>query len=286
MVFRPGVEGQRTSDALGWTTMFASSQLEPPYEGSFAPVRDQLLVWHRDGPALIEGEGGEKRFRRAVPPGGIHLIPGGAGLRVNLHHPLETMHIYLRRSVLEEVAADITCGDPAMLRIAPRLLDVDVMLSKLLGPLDCALQEGNAESALGIDYLSFPIAAHLIRLYSNARLATSSQKRACSSPALDRAVQFMRAHLHDSISLADIARAAALSSSQLVRLFNGRYGLSPHRFLINMRVEQAKRLLEATDLPIAEIALECGFCHQEHLTHQFRRACGTTPAAFRRDRWS
>lgn len=283
MVFRPSVEGQMTSDMLGWTTLFATTQRELPYEGSFPAVRDQLLVWHRDGPATIEGEGGDKRFCRVVPAGGIHLIPGGAGFKINLRNPLSTMHVYLRRSVIEEVAADIATGDPALIEISPRLLDSENMLTNLLGPLDCALREGNAATAFGADYLSLSIAAHLIRLYSNANVIRSFRERSAPSPAADRAIEFMRANLQESIGLADIAQAVGLSPSQLARIFKACYGSPPHRYLVTMRVEHAKRLLKSSGLPIAEIALECGFSHQEHLTHQFRRACGTTPAAYRRD---
>ncbi|MNU07967.1 HTH-type transcriptional activator RhaS [compost metagenome] len=60
--------------------------------------------------------------------------------------------------------------------------------------------------------------------------------------------------------------------------------MPPHRYLINLRVEKARRLLEKTSMSIAEIAYECGFAHQEHLTRLFRRQTGTTPAAYRRSK--
>lgn len=283
MVFRPGVEGQMTSNALGWTTMFASAQRELPYEGAFPAVRDQLLVWHRDGPAVIEGEGGDKRFCRAVPAGGIHLIPGGADFKINLRNALSTTHVYLRRNVIEEVAAEITRGDPALIEISPHLFDSETMLANLLHPLDCALRQGNAATAFAIDYLSLSIAAHLIRLYSNTTVVRMPRERSARTSTADRAIEFMRANIQESIGLAEIAEAVGLSPSQLARVFKSSCGSPPHRFLINMRIGHAQCLLRSSDLPIAEIALECGFSHQEHLTHQFRRACGTTPAAYRRD---
>jgi AraC family transcriptional regulator len=50
------------------------------------------------------------------------------------------------------------------------------------------------------------------------------------------------------------------------------------------RVEQAKRRLGETNASIAEIATACGFANQEHLSRLFKRACGTTPAAYRKAR--
>lgn len=58
--------------------------------------------------------------------------------------------------------------------------------------------------------------------------------------------------------------------------------MPPHRYLISLRVNRARNLLARTNRPIAEIALDCGFTHQEHLTRLFRKHFETTPAAFRR----
>jgi AraC family transcriptional regulator len=61
-------------------------------------------------------------------------------------------------------------------------------------------------------------------------------------------------------------------------------GQAPHQYLMQRRVEQAKRRLGETNTGIAEIAIACGFANQEHLSRLFKRACGTTPAAYRKAR--
>ena len=58
-------------------------------------------------------------------------------------------------------------------------------------------------------------------------------------------------------------------------------GISPYQYAIRQRVERAKRLLKSKDLAIADIALECGFANQDHLTKMFRRLTGITPKAYR-----
>jgi len=84
-----------------------------------------------------------------------------------------------------------------------------------------------------------------------------------------------------SITLADIAASCGLSPTVFARRFKQSTGMPPHQHLVQLRVERAKRLLEG-GLPIVEVALACGFAHQEHLTGTFRRFTGSTPAAFRR----
>jgi AraC family transcriptional regulator len=88
--------------------------------------------------------------------------------------------------------------------------------------------------------------------------------------------------LAEPVSLADLAAVAGLSVSQFSRQFKVRTGLAPHRFLLGLRVERACRLLSTGELPIAEVALRCGFSHQEHLTRVMRAQLDTTPGAVRR----
>ena len=72
-----------------------------------------------------------------------------------------------------------------------------------------------------------------------------------------------------------------LSRTRLHALFRERLGTSPHAFLVDLRVRTARRLLEGTALPIAEIAVRCGFADQNALTRWCRRSGGLTPALIR-----
>jgi AraC family transcriptional regulator len=98
---------------------------------------------------------------------------------------------------------------------------------------------------------------------------------------LARAIEFMDANLAERLALGDIAGAVGLSPAHFIRQFKASTGMAPHKYLVRLRLERAKRLLRDTDSSIAEIAFECGFCHQEHMTRFFGQLAGTTPAAFR-----
>jgi AraC-like DNA-binding protein len=58
--------------------------------------------------------------------------------------------------------------------------------------------------------------------------------------------------------------------------------MPPHRWLLAQRARRAKELLERTKIPISDIALECGFADQSHLTRVFTRVFQLSPAAWRR----
>lgn len=94
----------------------------------------------------------------------------------------------------------------------------------------------------------------------------------------------MRDILHsavaDSVSLEELAAAAACSPQHAIRIFRDRTGISPHAYLVCLRVARVRRLL-AQGRSISEAALACGFSDQSHCTRWFRRLTGTTPAAYR-----
>jgi AraC-like DNA-binding protein len=73
-----------------------------------------------------------------------------------------------------------------------------------------------------------------------------------------------------------------LSTGHFARAFRQTFGVSPHTFIIEQRVNAAKRLILETGAPLAEIALSCGMADQSHLTRHFTRKVGMSPAAWRR----
>jgi AraC family transcriptional regulator len=99
---------------------------------------------------------------------------------------------------------------------------------------------------------------------------------------LRRVTDFMLAHQADNLLLADLARLVDLSPKHFARAFRQSTGMPPHRWLMERRIERARELLVVGNVPIADIALACGFFDQSHFTTAFRRLVGTPPATFRR----
>lgn len=285
MLSQPGAKIKACSDGRDWTSLFTSVQREMPFQGVFRSSKDHLLVLHRDGPVQVESLTDRRIGRRVVPAGGIHMISPGADFGIHLTGMIETVHVYVRRSIIEEVALEMVDGDPARLEIPSGIVE-DKALHALIDASAFAVEDENLGSAMFADYLSRTIAAQLIRSYSKAKLKGGgrSSSSASLSPTLSEAVDYMTSNIDSAINLADIAQATNRSSSHIARMFRVELGMPPHRYLINLRVEKARRLLEKTSMSIAEIAYECGFAHQEHLTRLFRRHCATTPAAYRRSK--
>ena len=105
-----------------------------------------------------------------------------------------------------------------------------------------------------------------------------------SGRRLQRALGFIGLHLSESIRLDDVAAAAGLSAFHFARLFKNTTGLTPHRYLMNARVEKAKELLRERNKSLTEIATECGFFDQSHMGKVFQRIVGMSPVVFRDSR--
>ena len=85
----------------------------------------------------------------------------------------------------------------------------------------------------------------------------------------------------EPLTVADIARSAALSPSKCLRCFRRTVGRTPTRYLRDVRLRQAAALLAGTGMPVAEVAADCGFDDVSYFTRTFRAQRQLTPTAFR-----
>ena len=90
------------------------------------------------------------------------------------------------------------------------------------------------------------------------------------------------ANLQTGIRIADLAGIVRCSSYRIKRVFKNNFGCTPHQYLIRRRVERAQRLLLMSDDSLTQIAAECGFVSQSHLSYLFHRIVGERPGRWRR----
>jgi AraC family transcriptional regulator len=98
---------------------------------------------------------------------------------------------------------------------------------------------------------------------------------------LRRVTEYIEENRHRDLPLGELSSLVHMSPYHFARLFKRRTGVSPHRFLIRRRIDEARALLVAGKLPIAEIARSVGFRTPSHFTTTFRRITGMTPSEYR-----
>ena len=100
-----------------------------------------------------------------------------------------------------------------------------------------------------------------------------------------RVVDYIEANLHRQITVEELAAVACMSQFHFIRSFKRAFGLPPARYVAQRRVEEAQRLMLGSRRSLAEVALDCGFCNQSHMTRIFKSLAGTTPGVFRVGAW-
>ena len=97
---------------------------------------------------------------------------------------------------------------------------------------------------------------------------------------LQRAADYIRDHCTQLLKLEDICAAAQLSPSYLIRAFKQHYGMTPHAFLLNQRIQFAQEQLRNGKL-IADVAIAAGFADQAHFQRVFKQHLAATPGQYR-----
>lgn len=103
-----------------------------------------------------------------------------------------------------------------------------------------------------------------------------------AGPVLRRVLDHIDIHLHEGVTVQNLAKRAQLSVPHFSRAFSRSVGISPHRYLMRLRIQHASCLLWNTQRTASEIALLVGFSDQSHFIRCFVRHTGKTPRVYRR----
>jgi len=98
--------------------------------------------------------------------------------------------------------------------------------------------------------------------------------------AVGRARDYLTDNFDSDVGLDELANVAGLSRAHLIRAFRREYHITPHAFLTDKRVREARKLLRAGQAP-ADVAIQCGFADQAHFTRHFKARTGVTPGQYR-----
>jgi transcriptional regulator GlxA family with amidase domain len=103
-----------------------------------------------------------------------------------------------------------------------------------------------------------------------------------SDLAVERAKAYMRERLGEHIAVDDLAHTALFSKFHFTRVFHRVTGMSPGRYLAEMRVQEAMRLLRGTDMKVIDITYAVGYASVGTFSSRFRVRVGVSPTEYRR----
>lgn len=148
------------------------------------------------------------------------------------------------------------------------------------------LQSQSPDNFLAGDEFFYEISRHLFNTTEENRilLNTIKKEKLSTREEIFRRVSKGRVIIEDrlfeSISIGFIAREAALSKYHFVRLFSEIFGISPYRYLLKRRIEEAQKMLKSKDISVKEVALITGFSDTSSFSKRFKKETGVSPSEF------
>ncbi|MDJ0591942.1 MAG: AraC family transcriptional regulator [Pleurocapsa sp. MO_226.B13] len=213
--------------------------------------------------------------------GDVVLVPANVEHWAKFKQDAEVLIISLIPEELAITAHEAIGSD--RVELIPQFAHADPTLEQIGRALLAELQSDYYGCKLYAESLANAMFAHLIRKYSTSQLQIKEYQDGLSRYRLKKTLGYIHNHLDRELKLSEIAKEINMSQYYFCRLFRKSMGISPYQYIIQQRVEKAKRLLRANyNLSIADIALECGFSHQSHLNKYFRQYTQSTPNDYRK----
>lgn len=274
-----------SSQALGWQPLLAEEFQQPPGDTDLLETGagPSIALCLAPRPHRIHQIVGDRRYTGLYAKGDISITPANIPASYRAEGDDHYFHVQIPTLFLQSVAQSAMDLDPDRLALTTEFRIRDPQLEQVLTLLRAELHQGNGRvGQLYIESLANVLAVNLLRNHTGTQHRITLYGGGLGDRKILQISDYIQAHLDQSIKLADLAEVAGLSQFHFSRLFKQSMGITPHQYLLQQRVEQAKRLLKRTKLAIADIALQCGFNSQSHLTKHFRETTGMTPSHYRK----
>ena len=232
---------------------------------TLALIEDGVEEFRYGGSLLRAGRGTVALLNPEMAHDGQAGVPEGWSYRV----------LYPAVSVVAEVSAELTgsTGSPFF----PDTVVDDPRSARLVRAAHLAAEHGDPLASASLLHAAL---AGLLR--EHARDGRRSRPRE-ARPAVRTALSLLHERVLEPPTLEELALAAGVGPYALIRAFRAETGLPPHVYLNQLRVRQARTLLDR-GVPPAQAAAEAGFADQAHLTRHFKRTVGVPPGAYQRAR--
>lgn len=251
-------------------------------------VNEPFLAWNISGDVEFqEREGKRPWITHRLKRGTFFLTTGGAPYECRWKaltaEPFQAMSVFIELPLLQRALEEVFGEKAPQARLRDVSAFTDNVLNSWMEQVYEELMHRKA-SPIFLQGIAQAIAIHLARNY--AEIVNESRSGSPSLPGykLRQLTDWMAEHLAEEFNLDQLAARAGLSKFYFNRLFKSATGVSPSRYHINLRLDEAKRLLRETKKTIVEIALDVGYSNPSHFAQLFRKETGLSPSDYRQQR--
>lgn len=252
-----------------------------------APIQEMLtgvsngmdsLIMHVAGTVELEYNVEGRYAKEPSYPGLLTLTSSDTPIGVRWNGPTQNFGCFLTPTLRQRVAAEYTDRDPAQIELRPLVNLHDPLSEQIMWAFLHEVESGNVGGRLYVESLAQTLIIHTLVHYSSLTQIRKLPEGKGLTPAQIRRVrEFIDANLVHEIGVAELAALINFSQSYFSQQFKRSFGLTPHQYLIQVRVERARVLLEQGNLAVSEVATKVGFYDQSHLAHHFKRFYRVSP---------
>jgi AraC family transcriptional regulator len=270
--------GGKELDALmsqgGRSAVCGAIYASPPYNLNVPALPVSRLSVNLTRASVSGGVQGERHRSYEALRHSMFLVPAGVPTVWRKDAPSRHLNIYFHADALD----DPVHGGSAIGHQQTVFNMQAAGIGQLADQLAAELGGAGLLKAEAVDSLARLLLVRLAR-----RLHDPGKTQQTLPPkALATLRDYVVANLSQRILVADLARQAELSPNRFAQAFSEHTHQSPHQFVLALRLERATHLLRTSKLNLVEVAHDCGFANQQHLSNAMQRHLGTTPGRYRR----
>lgn len=249
-----------------------------------APVEDayQIALQLRDFPSLDSWVDGRAIPRTNLRTGNTTFYDLRRRSTFHISEPFQSIHFYFPKLALDAICDDAEVARIGDLAITPCVGIDDAVLRHLTLATAPAFDHPGQANRLFMEHVTLAVGAHVVRTYGGAVFRPARSRGGLAPWQEKRAKEILSTEIHGETPLAVLATECGLSVGHFSRAFRQSTGTSPHRWLLQHRIDRAMDYLHGAELSLNDIALACGFADQSHFTRVFARLVGISPGAWRR----
>lgn len=159
-------------------------------------------------------------------------------------------------------------------RLQNTLID-DTLLHRLIYNMVLIIEDGESD-ALTLEHSLFAIAE---RIAQHQGICLSDQRSRKIDTLLFKAREYIHSNIHGSLSLEGISQHVNLSKYHFLRMFRQQFGITPHQYILNYRINQARKSLES-GASLNDVVFQFGFSDLSHFNRVFKPVFGMTPRQY------
>ncbi|MDJ0703007.1 MAG: AraC family transcriptional regulator [Leptolyngbyaceae cyanobacterium MO_188.B28] len=224
---------------------------------------------------------GNKEYDGPTKSGSVFLLPAYTPAFWHFETTDEALIFTIEPSLLHRVALENDHPKADYLELRNILYTQDPKLARFAADFLHEMQTEGFGGKIYLESISNLFLIHLLRQYCTVEGKFKRYEGGLSKYKLDKVLAYIHTYQSSDISLEAIAQQAGLSKYYFSQMFKQSIGVSPYQYVLQLRVEKAKTLLKQTQMSITDIALECGFANQSHLSRHFRMRMGVSPKMYR-----